>query len=416
MTRREWAWISYDWANNAFPTVVTTFVIAAYFTRGIAPDPVSGQVMWGWMQALVGIAIAGLSPVLGAVADAGRRRRSLLAITTVLMALFSAGIWFAEPAPAFALWALLCVALGTLSFELGTVFYNAMLTDVATPDRVGRVSGMGWAAGYGGGLCCLLLSLGLLVQPSPPLFGLDAEMAEPVRATALLVAVWTLIFAVPVLVVVPDPPGFRPSWRVAAAQGLTEVVALFRRLPQKPALLRFLVARVFYTDGLNVLFVFGAVFAAGVFDMDFQEILLFGIAINVTAGIGAFAGGFVEERLGARNTVLFSLLALMGVGAGILLVQDKALFWALGVCLGLFFGPAQASSRSLMAKMAPQDEISAHFGMFALSGRVTSFLGPALLAVVTEITGSQRWGMSVVLLLLGGGAAVLLTVRAPDRG
>ncbi|MEI6162575.1 MAG: MFS transporter, partial [Roseococcus sp.] len=148
MTRREWAWASYDWANSAFPTVVSTFVIAAYFTRGIAPDPVSGQVMWGWMQALVGLAIGLLSPLLGAIADAGGRRRLMLLICTLLTALFTAGIWFARPEPGYAAWALLCVALGTLCFELGTVFYNAMLPDATTRERLGRVSGIGWALGY----------------------------------------------------------------------------------------------------------------------------------------------------------------------------------------------------------------------------------------------------------------------------
>jgi len=415
MTRREWAWASYDWANSAFPTVISTFVIAAYFTRGIAPDPVSGQVMWGWMQALVGLGIAFLSPLLGAIADAGGRRRALLAMTTGLMAFFTAGLWFAEPAPGFALWALACVALATLSFEVGTVFYNAMLPDVASRARIGRVSGIGWGLGYAGGLACLVACLVLLVQPDPPLLPLDRGAAEHVRATALLVALWLLAFAWPVLVWVPDPPGVRRGWGEAARTGLAELVALIRRLPSRPPVLRFILARLFYTDGLNVLFVFGAVFAAGVFGMGFEEILLFGIALNVTAGLGAVAGGWVEERIGAKPTILLSLVALMVVGGAMLTVESKAVFWVLGVSLGLFFGPAQAGSRSLMAQLAPPAEMAAHFGLFALSGRATSFLGPAMLALVTEATGSQRWGMAVVLLLLGTGALLMLTVRPPPR-
>jgi UMF1 family MFS transporter len=178
---------------------------------------------------------------------------------------------------------------------------------------------------------------------------------------------------------------------------------------------RFLLARLFYTDGLNVLFAFGAIFAAGVFGMGVEEILLFGIALNVTGGLGALAGGWVDERIGAKRTILLSLLALMGIGAAMLLVESKALFWVLGVSLGLFFGPAQAASRSLMAQLAPPGELAAHFGLFALSGRATSFLGPALLALVTDVTDSQRWGMAVVLVLLGGGALILASVRAPRR-
>jgi UMF1 family MFS transporter len=414
VTRREWAWASYDWANSAFPTVVSTFVIAAYFTRGIAPDPVTGQVMWGWMQAMVGLAIGLLSPVLGAVADAGGRRRALLLICTLLTALFTAGIWFAKPEAGFALWALLCVALATLCFELGAVFYNAMLPDATPRERIGRVSGIGWALGYAGGLACLVLCLVLLVQPNPPILPLDRGQAEHVRATALLVSAWLLLFAWPVLLFGPrEERRERPGWRRAAEEGLADILRLLRGLPKRPPMLRFLLARLFYTDGLNVLFAFGAIFAAGVFGMGFEEILLFGIALNVTGGLGALAGGWVDERIGAKRTILLSLFALMTIGAAMLVVESKLVFWVLGVSLGLFFGPAQAASRSLMAQLAPPGEVAAHFGLFALSGRATGFLGPALLALVTDATDSQRWGMAVVLVLLGGGALILSTVRAP---
>jgi len=413
MTRSEGAWASYDWANSAFPTVVSTFVIAAYFTQGIAPDPVTGQVMWGWMQALVGLAIGLLSPLFGAIADAGGRRRAMLLISTLLTATFTAGIWFARPEPGYAIWALACVALATLCFELGTTFYNSMLPAVTTRARLGRISSIGWALGYAGGLACLVTCLLLLVQPNPALFGLDRGAAEHLRATALLVAFWLLVFGWPLLVFVPQAATARTPWGVAVTRGVADLLALLRGLPQRAAIARFLLARLFYTDGLNVLFAFGAVFAAGVFGMGFEEILLFGIALNVTGGIGAFVGGWVEERLGARATILVALVALMVIGASMLTVESKAAFWVLGVSLGLFFGPAQASSRSLMAQLAPPAEVASWFGLFALSGRATSFIGPAALALVTDITDSQRAGMAVVLVLLGIGAAILATVAKP---
>jgi UMF1 family MFS transporter len=411
MTRKALAWAFYDWANSAFPTVVSTFVIAAYFAQGIAPDPASGQAQWGWMQALAGLAIALLSPVLGAIADAGGRRRTMLALSTLLTAIATAAVWFAEPDPAFALYALACVGIATIGFEVGTVFYNSMLPQVAPRERLGRVSGLAWGLGYAGGLACLGIALAVLVQPDPSPLGLDRGQAEHVRATALLVAAWLLVFSAPVLLALPDPPGRKPSWSVAAAQGLAEIAAVLRRLPQEKALARFMIARLFYTDGLNTLFAFGAIYAAGVFGMGFEQILVFGIAMNVAAGAGAAAFALVEDRIGSRRTVLIALAAIVALGTPLLITDDATWFWILALTLGLFFGPAQAASRAFMARLAPEGETAAWFGLFALSGRVTGFLGPAALAAVTAASGSQRLGLATVLVFLAVGAAILATVK-----
>lgn len=416
LTRPTLAWALYDWANSAFPTVVSTFVVAAYFTTAIAPDPATGQAQWGWLQTAAGLGRALLAPVLGAVADAGGRRRAMLALCTAVLVAATAGIWFARPRPEDALWALACVGTATVAFELAMVFYNSMLPGVAPPARIGRLSGLAWGLGYAGGLACLVLCLVLLVRPDPSPLGLDRAQAEHVRATALLVAAWIALFAWPVLLALPDPPGPRPSWGTAARGGLREVAAVLRGLPRRPAMLRFLVARLFYTDGLNTLFAIGAIYAAGVFGMGLEEILLFGIALNVTAGLGAAGFGLVEDRVGSRRTVLVALAALAALGAGLLAAEGKGQFWALALALGVFIGPAQAASRTLMARMAPPGEVAAHFGLFALSGRVTGFLGPAALAAVTQATGSQRAGMATILLFLGVGAAVLLTVREGRDG
>jgi len=286
-----------------------------------------------------------------------------------------------------------------------------MLPGVAPPGGLGRLSGLGWGLGYAGGLACLVVALLLLVRPDPSPLGLDRGQAEHVRATALLVAAWVALFGWPVLLALPGPPGPRPGWGAAARAGLAEIAAVLRRLPHRPVLARFLVARLFYTDGLNTLFAFGAIYAAGVFGMGFEEILVFGIALNVTAGLGAAGFGLVEDRVGSRRTVLLALGAMILCSAGLLAVEGKAAFWALALALGVFIGPAQAASRSLMARLAPPAEVAAHFGLFALSGRVTGFLGPAALAAATEATGSQRAGMATVLAFLGLGAAILATVR-----
>ena len=414
MNRKAIAWATFDWANSAFPTVVSTFVIAAYFSQGIAPDPATGQAQWGWMQTVAAVCIALLSPVLGAMADNGGRR-AMLAACTLLTAVFTALVWFAKPDPSWTLYVLVCVGLATIAFEIGTVFYNAMLPEVTTPDHLGRVSGLAWGLGYAGGLACLALALVLLVQPNPSLFGLDRAASEHVRATALLVGLWTVVFAWPVLLFVPDPPGARLPMGQAVAGCIADTARLVRGLPARPDMLRFLVARLFYTDGLNTLFAFGAIYAAGVHGMGMEDILLFGIAMNVTAGLGAAAFGLVDDRIGSKRSVLIALVFLILLGSALLLTDSVTWFWVLAMAMGLFMGPAQAASRTLMAQMAPEGQCAAHFGLFALSGRITGFLGPAALAAVTMATGSQALGMATVLVFLALGAVVLASVR-PVRG
>lgn len=411
MSRKAWAWALYDWANSAFPTIVSTFVIATYFSQAVAPDPATGQAQWGWMQTAAGLTIALLSPLLGAVADAGGRRRLMLGWCTVIMVVATAGIWFVRPDPGFTLWALACVGIATVAFELGTVFYNSLLPQVATQSEIGRVSGLAWGLGYAGGLVCLVVALLLLVRPDPSPLGLDRSSAGHVRATALLVALWVALFAWPVLLLLPDAGGVKPGWIAAARAGLAEIIGVLRGLPRNPVLARFLLARLFYTDGLNTLFAFGAIYAAGVFGMSVEEILLFGIALNLTAGLGAAGFGLIEDRVGSQRVVMVALGALILLGSGLLVAEGKTAFWALALGLGIFIGPAQAASRTMMARLAPAGEVAAHFGLFALSGRVTGFLGPLALATVTEVTGSQRAGMATVIVFLAFGAAILAGVR-----
>ena len=224
------------------------------------------------------------------------------------------------------------------------------------------------------------------------------------------------MFGWPVLLALPDPAGPRPSLVQAMRAGLVEAVHILRGLPRRPAMARFLIARLFYTDGLNTLFAFGAIYAAGEHGMGFEEILLFGIAMNVTAGLGAAGFGLIEDRLGAKTTILVALGAMIVLGSLLLLSNDKTLFWALAMALGLFMGPAQAASRTLMAHMAPRAEVTAHFGLFALSGRVTGFLGPAAVALVTQVTDSQAWGLATVIAFLALGAAILAPLRVVRHG
>jgi UMF1 family MFS transporter len=404
------AWCLYDWANSAYPTVIGTFVFATYFTQGVAPDPVTGAARWGVAMAVAGLLVGVLSPVFGAIADRTGGQRTWLAGFTILAAIAAALLWTVEPDPAFMRRGAVLVVLGTLAFELGTVFYNAMLPGVAPPLLLGRVSGWGWGLGYIGGLFCLVACL-WLIEARPPPFGLAETNAEAVRATSVLVALWYAGFALPLLLAVPGTPRTGVGIAEAVREGIGAILRVLPELRGEPQILRFLIARLFYAEGLNTLFAFGAIYAAGTFGMGTEEVIRLGIAINVTAGLGAALFAFADDRFGSKAVIMVSILSLMAIGAALLLVTTKPAFWALALPLGLFFGPAQAASRTLMGRIAPAEKRGEYFGLFALTGRAVSFVGPAVLAAATTLFDSQRAGMATILLFLGGGAALLWTVR-----
>jgi UMF1 family MFS transporter len=394
--------------------VIVTFVFAAYFTRGVAETPEAGTAQWGLMLSLSGIALAVLAPVLGAIADQGGGRKPWLAGFTAIAVVCAAGLWWIEPDPRFLLPALLLVALGNTAFEFGQVFVNAMLPQIAPASHLGRLSGWAGGLGYAGGLVCLALCLALFVMPELPLFGLDRDRAEDVRATGPFVALWFALFALPLFFLVRESARpFRPG--AAVQQGLASLWRTLKLLPQHGQTWRFLLARMLYTDGLNTLFAFGGIYAAGSFGMSFQDILIFGILLNVTAGIGAFGFAWVDDFVGAKFTILFSVAALIGLGGAILLIESQLWFYILGCGIGAFIGPAQTASRSYYARIVPPDLATEFFGLYALSGKVTAFLGPALVGWVTFWADSQRWGMATILLFFLAGLALLWPLADPQK-
>jgi UMF1 family MFS transporter len=411
-TRGLVAWCFYDWANSAFPTVITTFVFAAYFTKGVAADAVQGTSQWGYAISLSGLVVALLGPVLGAVADRTGQRKPWVLLFTVVAAVASAVLWQVEAAPAYVPLALVSVAVANFAFEMGMVFYNAMLPDLAPHARIGRWSGWGWGLGYAGGLVCLGLVLVGFVQAARPWFGLDKSAAEHLRATGPFVAIWMMVFAVPMFALTPDRAGHKGALLADIKAGLATLAATLRNLGRFRDVLWFLVARMVYTDGLNTLFAFGGIYAAGTFGMGFEELIVFGIAMNVTAGLGAALFAWIDDKLGAKWTIRFSVVALGLLGTVVLLVETKTMFWLFGVPLGLFVGPAQSASRSMMARLAPADMRTEFFGLYALSGKATAFIGPALVALFTDMFQSQRAGMaSIVAFFIVG---LVLLRRVPD--
>lgn len=406
------AWALYDWANSAFPTLIQTFIFATYFTTRVAEQPARGSAQWGAMLAVAGVVVAIGSPLLGAMADRTGARKPWIAGFTAVAVLATALLWTITPG-AQSVWpALALVGAGSVCVEFATTFYHAMLPELAPASHIGRWSGWGWSTGYAGGLACLAAALVLFINPHPWIV-LPHEHAQHVRATFLLVAAWYGLFALPLLLVAPDVPRTGVRLREAAGQGARQLWASLRQVRAHRDIAVFLIARMLYIDGLATVFAFGGVYAATVFGMPERDLLLFGIGLNVTAACGAAVCAVLDDRVGSQATIQGSLAALIACLGALVLVRSVTWFWIIGLVMGLFVGPVQAASRSWMARRAPEPLRLQMFGLFALSGRATAFAGPLAVGWVIGATGSQRLGMSTVLIFLVGGALLLAQVRPP---
>ncbi len=411
------SWCLYDWANSAFTTLVVTFIYATYFTQTFAENADRGTVLWSRGITISSLVIALISPVLGAMADRSGRRRRFLAAATLVSVGATACLTFVVPGSGNAVLAALTLfVIANVGFEVGMVFYNSFLPRLSTPRTIGRISGYAWGLGYAGGLVCLVVALlGLIgLGEGAPWLALSTEDGFNVRASNLLVAAWFLLFSLPALVLLRDEVAPRgdasTNGLVASVRGaFQDLGRTLTRIRDFRDIVRFLIARLIYNDGLITVFAFGGVYAAGTFGMDTAEVIVFGIALNVAAGLGAFLFGLVDDRLGGRTTVLWSLVGLFVCSLVAVAAPNRAWFWAAALVLGLFMGPNQSASRSLMGRFAPKRYESEFFGFFAFSGKATAFLGPMLLGLITAGYG-QRAGIAVVLVFFLVGGLLLLRV------
>ena len=435
-------WIFFDWAAQPYFTLITTFVFAPYFASFVAPSPASGQALWGFATAAAGFAIALMSPVLGAIADASGRRKPWIAAFGVLLVIGASLMWIGRPGDESIIAPLLLAyAIASVGVEFATVFNNAMMPTLVPPDRIGRLSGTGWATGYIGGILSLILVLGFLAaDPGTgrtlfgfmPLFGLDPVAHQGDRITGPLTAIWFIIFVMPMFIFTPDYPAKLPV-RAALREGLAELRQTLGELPKQRSIAAFLLANMIYTDGLVSLFAFGGIYAAGTFGWNTIQIGTFGILLAIAGTFGAWLGGQLDDRLGPKRVIAGSMTILLFSIVAILLVNKDSIFFIavappvpggalfaasaerayllLGCLIGAAGGPLQAASRTLLIRMAPKDRIAQYFGLFALTGKVTSFIGPLLIGLITAVTESQKAGMAVLVLFFVAGLVLLRRVR-----
>ncbi|WP_315836585.1 MFS transporter [Bradyrhizobium prioriisuperbiae] len=440
-------WIFFDWAAQPYFTLITTFVFAPYFATHVAADPATGQAMWGYATASAGLIIALMSPVLGAIADASGRRKPWIAAFGALLVIGASLLWIGRPGDqAVILPLLIAFGIATIGVEFATVFNNAMMPTLVPPERIGRLSGTGWATGYIGGIFSLILVLGFLAANPEngrtlfgftPLFGLDPVTHEGDRITGPLTGLWFIIFVLPMFLLTPDYKAKLPV-RTAVRQGLRELRETLASLPGNRQMATFLIANMVYTDALVALFAFGGIYAAGTFGWHTIQIGLFGILLAISGTFGAFIGGKLDDRLGPKKVIAGSMLILLLAIIFILSIDRDRLFFViavappvagnglfgapaekayvvLGALIGMAAGPLQAASRTLLIRLAPHDRITQYFGLFALSGKVTSFMAPLAVSLVTGYTMSQKAGMAVLIVFFTAGLVLLARVREPDR-
>ena len=405
----QFSWALFDWAYSPFAVLIITFVFPAYFAGAIVGDRVSGQAIWGYAIGASGLVVALLSVPMGAVADAGGERKPWVLGFAVGSMVATALLWFAVPGRASMALALSCVAVANVGVTLSGMFTNAMLPDIVAKERIGRLSGWAWGLGYIGGLAALGVALFAFVQPERPPFALDRGQAEHIRIIGPLVAAWFALFAWPLFVFTPDRPRRPLAVDAALRAGMHNLKRTLQELGTNRDLRLFLLANMLYADGLATLFAFGGIYVAGTFGMSLSEVIVFGVVLNVAAGVGAFAFGWIDDWLGSLRTIAVALIGLIVACVAAVSVESRSWLWFTGCLIGIFVGPVQSSSRALMARLSPSDRQAEFFGLFALSGKATAFAGPIVVAIVTEATGSQRTGLAMIIFFLVAGLVLLGT-------
>ncbi|WP_330999590.1 MFS transporter [Aeromicrobium terrae] len=418
--RQVLAWSLWDWGSAAFNAVIVTFIFSVYLTDAVGedlPGPISASSWLGWSIGAAGLVLAVLAPVTGQRSDATGHRKRSLGLLTLSVVVVTALLFLVKDDYHYLWLGLLLVAVGTVLFELAQVPYFAMLRQVSTPQTVGRVSGVGWAFGYLGGIVLLLICYVGFVVGEGGLLGLPTRDGLDIRFIALVAAVWFLVFAIPVLITVPElpaeaspvpPAGFVESYRVLFA----ELRTMWR---EERTTALFLAASALYRDGLAGVFTFGAVIAVSVYDISKDDVLIFGVVANVTAAAGAFVAGRLDDRIGPRRVIVTSLVCMLAAGLVLLFVSGSLAFWIFGLVLTLFVGPAQSASRTYLIRLTPVGKEGQHFGLYAMTGRAVSFLSPALFGLMAFLGGDDRWGIIGILLVLVVGLLALLRVPPEVR-
>ena len=399
----------YDLANSAYTMIIITFVTSAYFANQIVGNPQIGAAYWQWTAGICGIIIALTGPFLGALADKKLKGKiNFLQIFTLLCILTTCLFWFAKPNPNYILFTLIIFFVSNYCYEVGSIFYNSLLKKCSNENDIGKTSGFGFALGYIGSVPIILLVLYLFVLPERDPFGLDKNNFEHIRFIPIVVALWFLIFSLPMIYYFKNKISYEDN---------SDTNPVFKKIIEIiwqnkfTSTGKFLLARMIYSDALIVLIAGGGVYASGVFGFTPGELLKLAIAGNIVAFIGVLIGGYLNDKLSSKIIILTCIGVLTAtVFYGSMIAQTKTEFFYNVMVISFFIGSIQSASRVMMTSLLNKNDLGKGFGLFSFSGRITAFVGPLTVGTLTFIY-SQRIGFLSVSIFFILGFILMMSVK-----
>jgi MFS transporter, UMF1 family len=413
LNRKTTSWCLYDWASSAYFTNVFTFILSVYFVKSIASDNITGTSHWAYASGLAALLIAIISPVLGSKVDHQGSSRSWFVLLTLITIVCTYLWWWVIPGTSHsAILALSLTVIGYTCAELAFVLYNGTLKEIAPATHVGRLSAYGFALGYAGGIVCLLLMLFILIENIFNLHFLSFN-SRGVRAVGPATAIWFLVFSLPSFIFLKTKQKHTQS--ISIKQSIHTTINYVKEAWHDKNLMLFLVARLFFIDGLNTIFALAGIYAADLFGMSNTHVLYFALSSQVAALIGTSIFARLDDSIGPLTCLKINVSILALSVLSLFFIHGESLFWIVGMCLSTTIGPIQSCGRSYMTRISDPHSINKNFGLYAVSGKITAFLGPWLVGITTAITQSQRAGIVPVLVLIVIGLLLLLKLKPVER-